>query len=872
MTALPPDAAAPLSVAQEALWYSSVLAPGRVNYNESVAIHRDGPLDPDAMRRALAEIVRRHGAWRTTFDLRDGVPVQLVGPAPVLPLPHLDLSALSSEEAERQARRLTQRLARLPYDLRHGPLVRPRLISFPGHHHRLVLAMHHLAFDMVCVSRVILPELVALYEAQVAGASSPLGDPDATYADYARWEQEWIAGPRAARRLDYWRRRLAGAPALRLPLDRPRPQHRRFRGAIVPLTVPPERVQALRDLGLAVGGSLFHALAAAWALLLSRISGQRDVVFATAADLRQRREFEIVVGYSLTPLVLRVDVDGDSSFTELTRRVRNELLDGLDNLVPFERVVREVDPGRVQEANPIYRTMIVFEPPYQAPDPTWSLHPLSSTVDAAVGGSKLDLELQLQAHPAGHVEGNFIYDVDLFDEATARNLARAWIELVTSASAEPEAPLSTAHSHDGTAGRREVLELNHTRSYAGWGTLHDLVSEGWNDHADRPAIVDGEDTVSYGELLARGTVVADRLRAAGAEEGDVVALLAEPSADLVAGVLGVLGIGGTYLLIDPALAPESRTARLREAGPHVILTDSALGDDAIPEVPLRVEGEAALSEAAYTWARPARPEDVCALVYGREEPAAGVALSHRAIVNLAQSLGAEMAIGPADTVLVLGSTFWEAPAIDLWLALAAGARLVVAPPAACASGAKLSRLIAAHDVTLVRTTPERWEDLLESELKARRGLRAMASGGRLSRDLAERIRSCCRVLWHAYGPLETGGAATLAYLEPGQPVTIGRPVANTEAYVLDDAGQPLPIGAVGELVIAGVGVAAGYVGTDRGERAGRFTSHPLGGSGRAFRTGERARWRPDGELELETALDAAEELLGARAELSAPGS
>lgn len=853
MSPPPPDAAAPLSVAQEALWYASVLAPGRVNYNESVAIHRDGPLDPDALRRAMAEILRRHHAWRTTFEIRDGTPVQIVGPVPTLPLPHLDLSDLGPEEAERQARRLTQRLARLPYDLRHGPLVRPRLISFPGEHHRLVLAMHHLAFDVVCVSRVIVPELVALYEAYLAGRPSPLGEPPVTYAEYARWEQEWIAGPRAARRLDYWRRHLAGATPLRLPLDRPRPEHRRFRGAIAPLTVTAEPVEALRALGLAAGGTLFHALAATWALLLSRYSGQHDVIFSTAADLRQRREFETVVGYSLTPLVLRVDTSGDPSFAELVRRVRNELLDDLDNLVPFERIVREVDPGRVQDANPVYRTMIVLEPPYETPDPTWSLHPLSSTVDAAVGGSKLDLELQLHARPEGHVQGNLIYDVDLFEEPTARMLARAWVELIAAVTAEPDAPLSAVAARTGTSARREVIELNHTRAVTGPATLPDLIAGGWSDHAERTAIIDGDAVATYGELLARGALVADRLRTAGVEAGDVVAIAAPPSADLVAGVIGVLAVGGTYLLLDPALDSAERIARMREAAVHTILSDRPPSGGGIPEAPLQVDAEDAAGPPAAEWRRPSDPEAVCALVYGTDGSAAGVALAHRAILNLAQSLGAEMAVGPNDTMLVLSSTFWEAPVIDLWLALAVGARIVFAPREAAADGARLSRLISAHDVTLVRTSPDRWEVLLETGLKPRRGLRALVSGGPLPRALAERIRTCCRVLWHAYGPLETGGAATLAYLEAARPVTIGRPLPNTEAYVLDHAGQPLPVGACGELVLAGAGIAAGYVGDDHGEPSDRFIAHPLGERGRAFRTGERARWRPDGELELEAA-------------------
>ncbi len=679
MTATVTSAASPLSVAQEALWFMHVLAPGRVNYNESIAIHRDGPLDPHALRRAFGELVRRHEAWRTTFDVVAGQAVQIVQPVPSLPVPHFDLSDLDGDEAEHEALRLSGRLARIPYDLRHGPLVRPRLVSFPGDRHRLILAMHHLAFDGVCVSRVVLPELVALYDAVRAGLPSPLADPPAQYGDYARWEQEWIAGPRAARRLEHWRRRLDGAPELPLPLDRPRPAQRRFRGAIVPLTVPSERVRALREVGQSSGATLFQSLAAVWALLLHRFSGQDDVITSTAADLRQRREFEAVVGYCLTPLVLRCDLSGDPSFSELVVRVRNDLLDGLENLVPFERIVRAADPERSRDINPIYRTMLILEPAYLAPDPSWSLHQLASDVDAAVGGSKLDLELQLDERPEGHIQGRLVYDTDLFEATTATRLAGHWLALIDAVLAAPSSRISSLSIDGGAARRGGVVD---------WGR----------------AVSPGPDRVG-------------------------------------------------------------------------------------------------------------------------------------------QALAAELALGPADTVLALPSESGNSQTFEASIARAVGARVVVAPPEACADGARLSRLMAEEDVTFLSATPATWRALIDTGFKGRRGLRAMSRGGRLTSALAEELRARCHVLWNAFGTPETSGCATLAWLEPGAPVTIGRPIPGAEAYIVDGGCQLAPLGAVGELLIAGSVIAP----PPEADRA--FIPNPFG-DGTAYRTGERARWRADGDLEL----------------------
>ena len=435
--------APPLSISQEGPWYMSLIGPGRLAYNETISIRKDGPVDARALRSAFNEIVRRHEAWRTTFDLVDRRPIQVVHPPPSFELPLMDLSRLPLEEAEQRAARVVSSSSSVPYDLRHGPLLRPCLIRFPGESHRLYLAMHHLVFDGVSLTRVVLPELVALYDAARAGQPSPLTEPPAQYADFARWEQEWVTEPRFARRLEYWRRRLESLAVARMPVDHARPPVPRFRGGALRLSVPADVVARLHEVGKRVGATFFQVLAATWGLQLGLYSGARDVVFAAAADARQRPEFESVVGYCLTPLVLRVDLSGDPGFADLALRVRNELLDGLDHLVPFVRLVRAVQRSGFGAGNPVYQTMIVLEPASLSTDPSWSVNQTESEIGDAVGNSKLDLELQLDERPDGTLTGQLIYDSDLFERTTAARMLDHWLGLLDAVTANPALPVSS---------------------------------------------------------------------------------------------------------------------------------------------------------------------------------------------------------------------------------------------------------------------------------------------------------------------------------------------------------------------------------------------------------------------------------------------
>ena len=690
---------APLSVAQEALWYRALLAPTALTYNEAISLRKDGPLDLDALRSAFNALVARHEAWHTIFDTVDGEPVQILAPAPLFELPVLDLSRLSPEEAERRAVAVVAEIARIPYDVRRGPLVRPRLLRFSGDHHRLYLAMHHLIFDGGSLTRVVLPDLVALYEAAQGQRTEPLA-PAASYAEFARWEQTWVTQPRFARRLEHWQRRLDAAPDLSLPLDHPRPARPESRGGALELSVTADTVAALHAIARGAGGTLFQTLAAAWSLLLAGHGGQDDVVFAVAADLRHRPEFESVVGCAITPLAVRLDVSGDPTFSELVLRARNELLDGLDNVVPFERLVRALEPDATA-SNPIYQTMLVLEPVPRGTDPAWWVHQIDAPLADAIGASKLDLELQLDERPDGTLTGRLIYDCDLFERPTAARLRDHWLALLDTAARDPAAPVSRLSSPTPVEIHRQLIEWNATGT--GWG----------------------------------GPSAAELARAHAQDQPPPIAFPADP------------------------------------------------------------------------------------------------------VLEVARALSARLDLGPGDTVLMLPAMLEADPVSAVWAGLVAGARLLLADAETAADGPAVRRLIIEEDVTFLPASAAQWQALIDGGLRPVRGLRALTTDGALTRELADAILGRVRVLFNAFGMPETLGPCTLAQVDRDAPVTVGRPLANTRAYVVDAHNRAVAVDARGELLIARDGLDAGD----------RSVADPFA-TGPAFRTGHQARWRPDGQLEL----------------------
>ena len=852
------EAHAPLSVDQEAPWYISQLASTSPTYNEAVTIRKEGIFDADAFRQAFNAFVHRHEAWRTTFVIVEGEPVQVVNPPSAFDLPLLNFSHLSADDAERHATRQAAEEAKRPYDLEHGPLLRPSLVRIAHEDHRLYLAMHHLIFDGVTLCRVLLPELVALYDAFVAGRPSPLPEPVVQYGDYAEWEREWVSGPIVRRRLEYWRAHLSGAPSLGLPLDHPRPSVPRFCGQVEDVTIEAELASGLRSLAQRTGTTLFQVLATAFGVLLSRYSGQRDVVFGTVADLRQRPELQSLVGYCLTPLVLRLDIGGDLAVEELLVRTRSEMLDNFDNVVPFATLVRDLHPERNRGSNPLFHAIIELEPPMASPDPSWSVHQMDVEIGNTIGHAKVDLDLEFDERPDGRISGLLFFDTDIIEAETARRMADHFLGLLRAMAADATKAVSALPLLTAQERHKTLFEWNATEAdFPAEACVHDLVGERVRLDPHGVAVVFEAESLTFLELEQRANALAHRLSAIGARTGRVVGFYAERSLEMIIGLLAILKTGAAILPLDPSNPVSRLNFMMEDSGSTILLTHSQVASSFPNQV-----GVVTLELGSNPESREDPPRGVVSagnamyVLYtsGSTGTPKAVSICHRSVVNLLTSAAHEFGMGRGDTVGAVATYAFDMSVLDFWLPLVTGARLCLVPRDAVIDARRLNQLVTEAGITFMQATPSTWQMLVEAGWTGSRDLVAVSAGEPLSPLLAKSLRSHCAALWNAYGPTETTVWATLGTVDDEGPINIGRPIANTRVYILDDRGEPVPIGVSGEIAIGGAGVAEGYLSRPE-ETDYRFVPDKFVPGGRLYRSGDLARFLPDGRIEHLGRLD-----------------
>jgi amino acid adenylation domain-containing protein len=850
--------AAPLSAAQLQLWYLNRLAPESIAYNELITIRKDGSFDAEAFTWAFNEVIRRHEAWRTTFVVFGDEPRQVVHQHTPIELPVRDLTQLSFAEAEATAARLAAEVASAPYDFASGPMLRPMLMRLSPTHHRLYLAMHHLIFDGVSLYRIVLPELVALYNAHQAGSTPPLPDPPIQYSDYAAWQRDWVQGSEVDRRLTRCRERLAGVTPLNLPLDHPRPARQRFRGSMVPITVDSATGHSLRTIAANHDATLFQIIAAVYAYWLRSYTEHDDVVFATAHDLRHAPELESMVGYCLTPVVLRINVAATETCVGLLARMRTEVLDAIECAVPFEHLVRAIDPPRDQRRNPLFQTALVLEPPMLARDPAWSIHQMETAVGTLVGQSKFDISVELDERSDGRICGRLIYNTDLFDTGTAELMQRHFVRLLRNVATDPDLPLAVLSQPD-ERDVRELVEFNPpplpAATAAQGRCIHELIVDQAARSPEAVAVLVADQQLSYQDLLHRSQHIAARLTEAGAGPGVVVAVCMDRCIQLVPTLLGILLAGSAYLPLDPN-QPDSRSSfMMADAGATVLVTDSirrpisaqgeirvvcvaddgtACSDDHLPRF---VPGESV-------------PADVAYVIYtsGSTGAPKGVQVEHRNVVNLMMTMPARVGLSSADTVVSVASYTFDVSVGDIFVTLALGATLVLATDAQTRDPRQLDELIERREATYLGATPTTWSMLLAAGWTGRPELLAVCWGEPLPDRLAAELRRRCRAVWNGWGPTEATVIAGGGFVVAGEPVTVGSPLPGVRIYVLDKAGRVVPCGVPGEIVIAGRGVSRGYVNRPE-ESAQRFGLDPVVDGDRMYRTGDRGRLLADGRLQ-----------------------
>ncbi|MFL6439679.1 MAG: non-ribosomal peptide synthetase [Terriglobales bacterium] len=867
-----------MSFPQEQVWLHAQMAGDIPLYNESITVHRRGPLDIATLERCLAEIIRRHEIWRTSLDLVDGRPVQVIHRAPdEFPLPYCDLSSFPANERQAELRRLATQDIRRAFDPKSGPLVRALLVRTEEDNYSLFVTFHQIVFDAVSAYHVFLPELVALYEAFSAGKASPLPEPKIQYADFADWQRE-RDDTTSAEHIAYWRKQLAGElPLLEWPTDRPRPLVQTHRGEIERFSLPANLIPQIRSASQQAGVSFYMTLLASLAVLLHRYTNQDDIVLGAFTAGRNRPELEGVPGYFVNPVPLRFELSGNPTVRELQLRVRETLLDALAHEeVPFAEIMKAIklrpDPSR----NPLFQIVLSQQPRPSLISPEWNL----GTEEFSNGCSKVDLIIVVDDRGES-VFGPITYNPDLFDAGTITRLIGHWQMLLADACTHPEKRISELAILTQPERRRILVEWNDTyRDYPTNICLHELIEQQANQAPDATALIFQEGELSYRELNEKANQLAHYLRKLAVGPEVLVGVAMDRSIEMVVALLGILKAGGAYLPLDIEFPKERIGMLLQDSDVPVVLTQEHLLDRLCMSPRRTICLDAAWPEIAReSTANPVpttESHNVAYAIYtsGSTGKPKGVLNVHAGIVNRLLWMQETYQLTNEDRVLQKTPYTFDVSVWEFFWPLTAGACLVIAEPGGHRESAYLIDLIQRHKVTTLHFVPSMLQIFLEtSGVESCTSLkRVICSGEALPLDLQNRFFERSKAELHnLYGPTEAAVDVTswkCSREEEGSTVPIGRPIANMKIHILDRNFQPVPIGIAGELHIGGVGLARGYL--NRPElTAERFIPDPFGTApaDRLYRTGDLARYRTDGTIEFLGRIDDQVKIHGIRIEL-----
>ncbi|WP_435136023.1 amino acid adenylation domain-containing protein, partial [Actinacidiphila sp. bgisy144] len=865
LTARPRPPRVELSFAQRRLWFLHRMDGPSATYNMPLALSLTGALDRSALHAALADVVARHESLRTVFRETGGVPYQVVlsaDPArPELPVAEVGADELAGRLAD---------TARRGFELAEQPPVRAELFALAPDRHVLLVVVHHIAADGWSMGPLS-ADLAAAYAARCRGEGPQWSPLPVQYADYTLWQRDLLGDtddPDSlfARQLAYWKQELAGIPQqVQLPADRPRPPVASQRGERVVVRMDPELHQALRELAAGHGASMFMVLQAGLAALLTRLGAGTDIPVGSPIAGRTDQALDDLVGFFVNTLVLRTDTGGDPGFAELLGRVRHKALAAYDHQdVPFEYLVEVANPVRSLAHHPLFQVMLALQ---NAPVGQFALPGLETGhLQASTGTARVDLTFSLaeQFRPDGATDGlvgAVEYATDLFDASTVELLFERWARLLRAAAADPDRPISRIDLMSGAERHRLLHAFNDTAAPLPPASVPELFARQVRATPDAVAVVAAGTELTYAQLDERAGRLAAALVRQGVRPETPVAVMLERSADLVVAILAVLKAGGAYLPLDSRFPSSRIELILRESGAALVLT---------PEVLTALARSAPDDRAGADV--PCAPDQLAYIMYtsGSTGRPKGVGVTHRDVVGLA--LSPEWRGGGHERVLMHSPTAFDLSTYELWVPLLGGGRVVLAPPEQLDLDL-LQHTIATHAVTGLWLTAGLFRLVAEERPGLLAGVREVWTGGDVvSPAAAARVLAACPGIEvvNGYGPTE---ATTLAachrvrdLAENAPTVPIGGPMANMRAYVLDDRLRPVPTGMVGELYLAGTGVARGYVGRP-GLTAERFTADPYGPAGsRMYRTGDLAWWLPDGTLEFAGRVDHQVKLRGLRIE------
>ena len=860
---------APTTEAQREIFHAVQMGDeANCSFNESNVIHLTGPLDTPSLRAALTDLVARHPALRSTFS-EDGN-TQYFHPSPrMVELMEHDFSSIApnSPSALLPLSLIKSSESSVPFNLTTGPLLRLHLVRLSAERHELVFTAHHIVCDGWSFG-MILAEFAAAYNARKAGHLPKL-PPAMTYADYARMEESNKNSDETIACENFWVGKFSnGAPVLEIPTDRPRPQLKTYAGAMEAITIDPARFDRLKKASPKLGGTLFATLLSTFATLLHRLTGQDDLVIGVPAAGQTRIGRDELIGHCLNFLPLRLQADGNRAFREFSAGVKEQVLEAYDHQnYTFGSLLQKLTLPRDTSRLPLVSVMFNID---------------KSGIDQIhVDGLKMDVETNPKQFVNFDLFFNLVqtdsrliieceYNTDLHDKRTIIRWLHAFEQLIESTINDGDSPLD-ALPMLGADDRSLMLETwNATaHDYPRNATLHSLVSATTANFLNKSAVRSGNEVLTYAELDSRSTALAARLQGAGVKRGDLVGIHLERSCTTVAGLLAILKCGAAYVPMDPTFPAERLGFMVEDAHMTVILSQTSIHRDLPPSAAtVLIVDEPSNNLRTFTPVE-SDPEDTAYVIFtsGSTGRPKGVSIPHRAVINFLESMRREPGLSATDVLLSVTTLSFDISGLEIFLPLTTGAETVIASRDTTLDGQLLASTIARSGITVLQATPATWRLLLEAGWVGKSDLKILIGGEAVPRDLVNRLAPLCKEIWNVYGPTETTIWSTISRLSAGEgPVLIGRPIDNTQVYVVNAALQPQPVGIAGELLIGGDGLASGYHELPALTQD-RFIESPFRAGAKLYRTGDLARWTPDGSLECLGRMDHQVKVRGFRIEL-----